>query len=104
MEPIRCDIPGCADNRYGKCRMEDRRLFCPRRDDVKVTYDNGVNISHNGPTVTACHVSLQFKGRYGQMLADLKGSNRMYYDILQEVLKEGIEKMWFELNARRNEI
>lgn len=80
-------------------------FFCPNgRDDVKVTYDNGVNISHNGSTVTVCHVSLQFKGRYGQMLADLKGSNRMYYDILQEVLKEGIEKMWFELNARRNEI
>lgn len=78
-------------------------FFCNGRDDVKVTYDDGVNVSRNGSTVTVCHVSLKFKGRYGQMLADLKGSG-MYYVILHEVLKEGIEKMWFDLNARRKEI
>lgn len=102
---IECNISQCYYNKDGRCLKDGRMFYCPKgRDDVKVKYDNDVNVSHNGSTVTLSHISMEFKGRYGAMLADLKESNKMYYTIIEDVLKAGIDRLWFDLNARRNEI
>lgn len=99
-----CEIAQCYYNRDSRCLKEERIFFCPKgRDSVKVRHEDDVNVTHSGSTVKMSRISVELKGRYANMLAELKGDG-MYYAALEEVIKAGIEKMWFELNARRKEI
>ena len=95
----------CADLcRDCKDKCRSKKFYCEGRDAVKVVYDDNINVAHSGNTITVSHVSITFTGRYGAMLSDLKDKNSMYYEVLERILKAGLDRGWFDLNARRNEI
>ena len=105
MTQLICEIDQCYYNKDKRCLNDQRMFYCPKgRDEVKVVYDDDINVTHSSTTIAVSHISITFKGRYGAMLADLKGKDRMYHEILDAVLKAGIDKLWFEKNAREKEI
>lgn len=99
-----CDVEQCYFNQGKRCLKEDKRFYCNKgRDSVKIYYEDDVNVAHSGNTIKMSRITAEVKGRYALMLENLKG-DRMYYAVLEDVIKAGIDKLWFEWNARRGEI